>query len=209
MSGIDKIIAAIVPPESDEKRREAREKARLQARPGDWLSMILDQHEQIDRAFAAVRSASDASARRAAEKHLGTLLTGHTMAEEAVVYPALAQVHEQHQANLAYSEQAAAKMQMAALETLDPLSQDYLDKLGHLESAVKHHVYEEEHKWFLDLLSRASPELNQRIAARFREEFERYMGEKKPLPEAGVMFGTAAAEPRSFAPPDEQRPSPT
>lgn len=204
MSGIDKLIAAIVPPESDEKRREAHEKARVQARPGDWLSLVLDHHEAIDRAFAAVKSASDASGRRGALKKLGVLLTGHAIAEESVVYPALAQVHEQHQANVAYTEQAAAKMQLAALETMDPLSQDYLDKLGHLESAVKHHVYEEENKWFLDLLSRASPEMNQRIGARYREEFDRYMGETPPP--AGALFGTATAEPRSFSAP-EDRPS--
>lgn len=205
MSGIDKIISAITPPESDEKRREAHEKARAQTRPGDWLSLILDHHEAIDRAFAAVRSANDVTARRAAEKKLATLLTGHTMAEEAVVYPALAQVHEQHQANIAYTEQAAAKMQMAALETIDPMSQRYLDKLGHLEGAVKHHVYEEENKWLLELLNRASPEMNQRIAQRYREEFDRYMGGERTT-QVGAGLGVAG-EPRSFAP--DERPSAT
>lgn len=205
MSGIDKIIAAITAPESEEKRREAREKARALSRPGDWLSQILDHHEAIERAFNAVRSAPDVSGRRAAEKFLATLLTGHAIAEEAVVYPALAQVHEQHQANVAYTEQAAAKMQMAALETMDPMSQHYLDKLGHLEGAVKHHVYEEEHKWLLELLTRATPEMNQRISQRYREEFDRYMGVAK-APQPGAGFGVAE-EPRSFAP--EQRPSAT
>ena len=42
------------------------------------------------------------STRRAAEKNLATLLTGHAIAEEAAVYPALMQVDEQHEASTAY-----------------------------------------------------------------------------------------------------------
>ena len=38
---------------------------------------------------------------------MGTLLTGHSMAEEAVIYPALAQAGKQGHANTAYTEQVA------------------------------------------------------------------------------------------------------
>jgi len=31
------------------------------------------------------------------------------------------------------------------------MSQEFLDKLKHIEGAVAHHVYEEESNWFLDL----------------------------------------------------------
>jgi len=37
-----------------------------------------------------VKAASTADSRRAAQKRLGVLLNGHSMAEEAVIYPALA-----------------------------------------------------------------------------------------------------------------------
>ena len=73
------------------------------------------------------------------------------MAEEAVIYPALAQAGKQGHANTAYTEQVAAKQQMAALEVMDPMSEDYLDKLGHLEGAVKTHVFQEESDWFIDM----------------------------------------------------------
>lgn len=192
MSIIDKAIAAVTPPVSDEKRREAHSEARAAAEPGDWLSQILDHHEQIEQAFAEVKSASSAQARRAAQKRLGVLLTGHAMAEEAVIYPALAQAGKQGHANTAYTEQAAAKMQMAALETMDPMSQDYLDKLGHLEGAVLTHVYQEESDWFLDL-KRNAPEADQRrAAARYAEEYGRYID--NGFAEAAVD----PAEPRSF-----------
>ena len=175
MSIIDKAIAAVTPPVSDEKRQEAHKKARAAADPGDWLSQILDHHEGIDQAFAAVKSATSADSRRTALKRLGVLLNGHAMAEEAVIYPALAQAGKQGHANTAYTEQAAAKMQMAALEHLDPMSQDYLDKLGHLEGAVATHVYQEESDWFLDLKKNASPADQERATVRYAEEYGRYM----------------------------------
>jgi hypothetical protein len=191
MSILDKTIAAITPPVSEEKRQEAHEKARASAQPGDWLSQILDHHEEIDQAFADTKAATTADARRAAQKRLGVLLNGHAMAEEAVIYPALAQDGKQGDANTAYTEQAAAKMQLAALETMDPLSDDYLDKLGHLEGAVKTHVYQEESDWFPHLKAFAPAEAQAHATARYREEYGRYI-------EGGPSAGGAPGERRSF-----------
>jgi hypothetical protein len=175
VSLIDKVIAAVTPPRSEEKRDEARQRARSAAVSGDWLSMVLDHHEQIEGAFAHVRVTADAASRRQAQKALATLLNGHAMAEEAVVYPALARLGKTLSAEMAYTQQVAAKMQIAALEHLDPMSEDYLDKLGHLEGAVGHHVYEEEHDWLVDLRRQAPPADQETITQRYREEFERYM----------------------------------
>ncbi len=94
MSILDKAIAAITPPESDEDRAEARRKAQAAATPGDWLSAVLDHHRQIEAAFETVAQATDASARIAAQKALGVILTGHSIAEEVVLYPALAAHHQ-------------------------------------------------------------------------------------------------------------------
>jgi hypothetical protein len=85
MSVLDKAIAAVTPPESKEARMKAREKARAAAHMGDWLSMVLDQHVQIEDAFTAVEAASNEQARRAAQKRLAVLLTGHSNAEESVL----------------------------------------------------------------------------------------------------------------------------
>jgi len=193
MSIIDKAIAAVTPPVSEDKRLEAHAKARAVAEPGDWLSQILDHHEGIEQAFAETRAASTAETRRAAQKRLGVLLNGHAMAEEAVIYPALAQEGKQGHANTAYTEQAAAKMQLAALETLDPLSDDYLDKLGHLEGAVATHVFQEESDWFPYMKSFAPAEAQARATARYREEYGRYI-------EGGPSVSGRPAEQRSFAP---------
>lgn len=186
MSILDKLVAAVTPPESDEARREARAKARAAARDGDWLATILQHHEQIEAAFVAVRECTDAAARTAAHKRLALLLTGHSIAEEAVIYPALARADEKGHSTKAYTEQAAAKAQMGLLGNLPPMSQDYLDKLEHIRGAVLHHVYEEEGNWFLDLRERLPAAEQQLIAERYLEEFERYMGDD----DAGLGGGT-------------------
>jgi hypothetical protein len=174
MSILDKVVAAVTPPESEEQRAEARGKARDAATDGDWLSLVLEHHGQIEAAFAAVKAATDATSRLGAQKRLSLLLTGHSIAEEAVIYPALVKANEQAHSTKAYTEQSAAKVQMGLLEDLDPMSQEYLDKLEHIRGAVAHHVYEEEGTWFVDLKAKLPPADQTKITFRYQEEFSRY-----------------------------------
>ena len=126
----------------------ARFKAHAAASPGDWLSAVLEHHEQIEAAFAAVKAANTPNAQVAAQMKLALILTGHANAEESVIYPALAGANEKGHATTAYGEQAAAKIQMGLLERLTPMTADYSDKLEHIRGAVAHHMYEEEGNWF-------------------------------------------------------------
>jgi hemerythrin superfamily protein len=177
MSIIDKMVAAVTPPESEEARRDARAKAESLAQPGDWLSQILDHHRGIQSQFAVLKSAATASERVTAQKLLGVLLAGHSIAEEMAIYPAMAGEHQPGHAEIAYQEQSAAKMELGLLERLDPLSEDYQDKLKHIEGAVTHHIYSEESTWFPQLVEAASASEHAVTTARYREEYTRYMGE--------------------------------
>ena len=67
-----------------------------------------------------------------------------------------------------------AMVDRAALEALAPMSQDWMDKIEHIEGAVRHHMFEEEGTWFLEL--KAKGENPERTALRFKEEYERYVG---------------------------------
>ena len=176
MTILDKFIAAVTPTESPEERATARQKAMAAARDCLWLQRILEHHRQVEAAFAAAESAPDAGGRRRALKWLSTLLTGHSMAEEAVIYPAMALGDQKMHATEAYTEQSGAKVNLAALEAMDPMSQDWLDKLGHVRNAVAHHVFEEESDWFPALARSGDAMLQARLDARYVEEFERYMG---------------------------------
>ena len=176
MSIVDKLVAAVTPPESEEARKEARAKAHSLASPGDWLSMILEHHERIEAAFGLVRAAGSANAQIAAQKKLAVILTGHANAEESVIYPALAAAGEKGHATMAYSEQAAAKIQIGLLERLTPLTEAYLEKLEHIRGAVAHHMYEEENGWFVDLKEKVAAADQIQITHRYEEEFVRYVG---------------------------------
>ncbi|KKC24640.1 hemerythrin domain-containing protein [Sphingomonas sp. SRS2] len=176
MSFLDRIVAAVTPLESAEDRAAARHNARQAAEPGDWLSLVLDHHEQIEAAFEKARSTDDPAGRLAAQKELMIILTGHSNAEESVLYPAMADSGEKGSAGLAFEEQAMAKVQMALLEKLDPASQEWLDKLEHIRGAVTHHIYQEESHWLLEL-KRDAPAADQaRLTARYAEEIARYEG---------------------------------
>lgn len=176
MSMLDKVVAAVTPMESDEKRREARNKARAAAGTSDWLSMILQHHDHIDIAFDTVKAAHDPASVRAALKELALILTGHSNAEESVIYPALAWCGEKGSASMGYTEQAAAKTQAGELEYLDPMSQEFAEKLEHLRGAVLHHMYEEESSRFIELKQKMPAAQQTQLTQRFREEFERYIG---------------------------------
>jgi hemerythrin superfamily protein len=176
MSIIDKVVAAVTPPESEEARIEARAKAERLARPGDWLSQILDHHRGIQAQLVAVKNAATAAERVVAQKQLAVLLAGHAIAEEMAIYPAMAGENQPGHAEIAYQEQSAAKMELGLLEKLDPLSEDYLDKLKHIEGAVTHHIYAEESTWFPQLVEASSPAEHEAITARYSEEYDRYIG---------------------------------
>jgi hypothetical protein len=187
MSLIDKVVAAVTPPESEEWRREARAKARAAAGHNDWLAQVLRHHEQIEALFSALRATPDVTSRLHALKELTLVLTGYANAEEVVIYPAL--VHFDHKIHgmAGYTEQAGAKANMGELEYLDPMSSEFLDKLEHIRGAVAHHMYEEEGDRFLDLKNLPASD-QARLTARYMEEFDRYLD---PGREPDLEFGTS------------------
>jgi hypothetical protein len=173
MSLIDKIAAAVTPQPDEEKRAEATARARAAAMPGDWLSLVLDHHDQIREAFSAGKLAQGSNARTQAMKALAVVLNGHSIAEEIVLYPALGHVDAKAHAAQAYLEQTVAKNQMAELERIPPSQAAWLDKWEHIEGAVLTHMYEEESGWFMELKDRATD--SDWLTLRYSEEYDRYV----------------------------------
>jgi Hemerythrin HHE cation binding domain len=176
MTIMDKVIGAITPSETDAARRKARDKASDLARDCPWLAAVLRHHVAIEQAFAGVRAARDPSGRRAAQRWLSTLMTGHALAEEVVLYPAMGLSEQKMHSMLAYTEQSSAKFNLSALETLEPMSQEYLDKLDQLGAVMAHHMHSEEGSWFPALARQARAAERLRLSTRYEEEFNRYMG---------------------------------
>ena len=189
MSIFDKIASAVMPPESAEDRAEARRKFESLASGDDFARDILQHHREIEQHFAQAKRASDGASRTAALKQLGLILTGHAQAEEAAIYPEIAEHEAKRHAAMGYQEQAMVKVEMAKLEQLEPMSQEWRDKLEHIEGAVLHHVYKEESTWYPELLEVIPPAHRRHATQRYREEFARYMGSAQGTPASTETVG--------------------
>ena len=174
MNFFDRLAAAITPDASEEDRVRARSEALAMTSDDDWLAQVLDQHQQIETLFVEAKLAEPGDDRLMAMKTLAQMLSAHSMAEEVVLYPALARIGEKGDATMAYEEQSMAKVEMAPLEQLDPESDDRVEKLETIRKAVAHHVYEEESEWFPKLHRTTSETEAEMLSMRFEEEFDRH-----------------------------------
>ncbi|MBI1402488.1 MAG: hemerythrin domain-containing protein [Porphyrobacter sp.] len=173
MSILDRLASAIAPTASEEDRAEARGNLERLAEGQLFAEDILRQHKQIEQLFAEARSASGAAAQGVVTR-LALLLNGHSMAEEATVYPEISEHSGKTHAGMGYEEHAMTKVQLAELQKLQPGSKDWNEKLDHIESAVQQHVYQEESSWLPDLIRNAPLEARQRMSVEFRDYFERF-----------------------------------
>lgn len=196
MSFLDKLVDKMTPPESDQDRADARTLAEGLARNGDWLSLALEHHRRIESSFTLAMHAATAQERIAAMRELGAILNAHAAAEEVVLYPALTEHGEKAHAMLAYEEQTMTKVELARLEKLDPMGQDWQDKLGHIHGAVLHHIYSEEGTWFPELRQAVPGEEDAMLTRRFRDAFETFSGRGG---EPGQGTGSESAAPHQMA----------
>jgi hemerythrin superfamily protein len=173
MSFLDRIAAAIAPAATDEQRREARTQLEELAVNEPFAEDILAHHRRIEGMFEEARSASGPEA-QAVVARLAMLLNAHSMAEEAVVYPEISDHSGKAHAGMAYEEHAMTKVQLAALQKLTPGTEEWREKLDHIESAVQQHVYQEEGSWLPDVIRYAPLDSRQRMSMEFREYFERF-----------------------------------
>lgn len=172
MTFLDRIAAAIAPAATDEQRMEARRKLEQLAASEPFAQDILDQHRQVEALFKKARNESGPAAQETVEQ-LAILLSAHSMAEEAVVYPEISDHSSKAHASMAFEEHAMAKVQLAALQKLEPGTKEWHEKLDHIESAVQQHVYQEEDSWLPDVIRYAPMAERQRMSIEYRDYFER------------------------------------
>lgn len=172
MSFLDRIAAALAPAATDEQRMEARRELEQLARGEPFAEDILAHHRAIEALFAQARN-SDGAAAEATVRELAVLLNAHAMAEEAVIYPEVSDHSGKAHAGMAYEEHAMTKVQLAALQQLQPGTKEWHEKLDHIESAVQQHVYQEESSWLPDVIRHAPVAERQRMSADFSEYFGR------------------------------------
>jgi hypothetical protein len=109
-----------------------------EAMKADWLGLIKAHHMMLERAFdELIDGGADMARRPALYKRLAHLLTAHSVAEENVIYPALAMCGLQSDSDRLYLDQAHAKVMNAMLDMADDkLGDDWLQRAKELRAAV-------------------------------------------------------------------------
>ncbi len=146
-----------------------------EAMGGTWFDMVKGHHAMIAATLDKILATSNAqSARRThLQKHLGYLLTAHSVAEENVLYPALARVGMATASDQLYLEQAHAKVGNSDLEVSPKGDTAWLEKVSALKTAILHHAKdEEEADLFPQLMKAAGPAMNAMLTADYAKQFD-------------------------------------
>jgi hemerythrin superfamily protein len=108
----------------------------------DVVTLIIQDHRDMQQLFTRLR-AGDGD-RELLFQQVAAMLTAHSRAEEAEVYPAIAKAGESDEVTHAREEHAEADELLTALKNLDPYSARFQELLTKLMDAVEHHMEEEE-----------------------------------------------------------------
>jgi hemerythrin superfamily protein len=143
----------------------------------DVVDLIMQDHREVERLFEALRTNPDK--RPNLVPVLTALLTAHSRAEEAEVYPvARDEAGETDQVAHSQEEHVEADQLLARLVASDQQSGDFDDVLNELVSAVKHHVEEEETKVLPGLRQRLSDDRRAELGEAFANVREQHLGEQ-------------------------------
>lgn len=108
----------------------------------DVVDLIMNDHRELERLFALLRDQPDT--RATTVPVMVALLTAHSRAEEAEVYPAAMAAGIADDVEHSQKEHLEADQLAADVAASDVDAADFDDKLEKLIDAVKHHVQEEE-----------------------------------------------------------------
>jgi len=154
---------------------------------GTWLSMIQTQHKMIEATFEKLLASGSGTyfQQQRLQDALSYQLTAHSVAEENVIYPKLAEKGMVPESDKLYLDQAHAKVMNAQLEMAllhkkgDPA---WLDVAKKLQTAVLMHAkQDEEGNMYPKLQSMLTAQENIELSAMYEREFLAVKPRRNPL----------------------------
>lgn len=150
--------------------------AQAAAGGGDWLQMVQAQHAVLARSFDRLLAATEATytLRDQLVHALAYQLTAHAVAEENVLYPAIAMAGLGAEADRLYLDQAHAKVMNAQLEMQSRLKDkgNWQEAARVLQAAVLQHANEdEEARLYPQLQARLAPAENALLTQNYLREW--------------------------------------
>jgi hemerythrin-like domain-containing protein len=131
----------------------------------DVVELITQDHREMERLFERLQQGDGDPALLFPQ--MAAALTAHSRAEEAEVYPEIANAADAAAVIHAREEHAAADDLLAKLTTLDPGSAEFTEMLGKLVTAVSHHIAEEESSTLPALRAGLTPDRLTELAEAF------------------------------------------
>lgn len=111
----------------------------------DAVTAITEDHRRLDQLFE--RLMSGAGDRRALVGELVTRLTVHARAEESEIYPAIAMLNTQEEAEVEHAEQEHQEAEHLLKKVANLVDSPHFEQaLTDLVESVRHHVEEEEQR---------------------------------------------------------------
>ena len=144
---------------------------------GDVVDLIMQDHREVERLFDELKE--NPEKRPNLLPVLTTLLTAHSRAEEAEVYPvAAAEAGEKEEVSHSQQEHIEADQLLAKLVKTDPASADFDKALQNLVDAVSHHVEEEETKVLPGMRANLSDQRRTELGEAFAASRKEHLGEQ-------------------------------
>jgi hemerythrin superfamily protein len=144
---------------------------------GDVVDLIMQDHREVERLFDELRTHPEK--RPLLVPVLAMVLTAHSRAEEAEVYPvAKDKTGQADQVAHSQEEHLQAERLLARLADTGPQSKKFDELLAKLVEAVNHHVQEEESTVLPGIRERLDHKTRMRLARAFVTSRSRHMGER-------------------------------
>jgi ribosomal protein L31E len=120
----------------------------------DVIDILEHDHREVEQMFSELESLRGATGEEALKRRKDLVdqvtieLVRHSVAEEVLVYPQVAEKVSKEEVEHAREEHAEAEETMARLEHLDPDDAGFDDELAELMREIRHHIEDEEDRMF-------------------------------------------------------------
>ncbi|WP_235735896.1 hemerythrin domain-containing protein [Nocardioides alcanivorans] len=142
----------------------------------DVVDLILNDHRELERQFH--RLLTEPTSRPTLVPMMTALLTAHSRAEEAEVYPAARDAGAREDVEHSQKEHLEADRIARKLAATDPGSDEFASVLKELVEAVRHHIEEEEETVLVDMRKLLDERRRAQLAQAFLDARSAHLGEQ-------------------------------
>ena len=139
----------------------------MEAMAGDWDEILAAEHDAALAIFDKMLAtdSSQTFKRKMLLMKLTHALDKHAHQEEMVVYPALREANERHDADLLETEHGEVKTYLYSLEQMGADSPNWLEKVREFRSFISKHMHMEEEQVFPRFKQGLSEEQNDKVTS--------------------------------------------